>query len=1329
MVLASLRAPRSGVYVLQEILELTEDLNAELLASAWRQVAERYPPLRTSIIVSGHDHPLQRVSENPPTSWLTLDWSGTPADQMEDRFAEFLRLDWERGFNFDDGVPLRLTLIRASEHSHKLIWTVHHVLLDGRSLAIAWQEWFEIYDALRRGEQVRLPEAKAFSEHLDWLKRQDLDKAEAFWRQYFAGLSETTDYVVDRVHLEGVRPAHSPQEGFGKHKVQLSEELTSALWNFAERHNLTVNTLVQGAWAILLARYSDRSDVVFGAPRAGRRSSVADAGRMVGVLINILPLRIAVPPHASLLPWLKQIRERWIALREYEHTPLDKIWEWCGLPRGMPPFDSLLVYDHEPLSETLGKLGGEWRHRTISHRQFNESPLTLVVYGRPLLSIEIVYSERAFGSQCVTGITGHLSTLLRSFVEQPDCSLAELKVLTEREERWLVHDLNQSHAPNPPGTCVHRLFEQQVERTPRRPAFDSAGVLISYHELNRRANQLARFLQAQGAGPEDFIAVCMHRSPEAAIGVLAVLKAGAAFLPLDPRLPPGRLLPMLQDAGAKFLLSDNGDLSKLDVSGCAVLNLHLLEREIVNYSGQNLPDGASPANAAYAIYTSGSSGRPKAVVVTHRALVNHTLAASRVYGLSDSDRRLQFAWMGTDFFVAETFNSLCSGVTLVSALDRQGNSMAEFLRILDQRRITITGIPSSWWHAWVAAFSESGFAPPPSLRAVIAGMERVNPQALETWNRLAGKSIRWFNAYGPTETSPTSTIYEAGSSDWEGGQFVPIGRPLANTQTYVLDTAAKPVPVGVPGELYIGGAGVARGYLNLPELTAEKFLPDPFSTDSESRLYRTGDRAFYLPDGNLVFLGRLDRQVKIRGFRIELDEIETVLAKHPSVRGCAVEVQGPENRELLVAYVTPADGPAPAPAELRRHLSAYLPGHMLPAAFVTLPEMPLTLGGKIDRKSLPGYDPELLVSDENSQEPATPTEKRLAALWQHELGIPVVDTTANFFELGGDSLKAAQLITLIHHEFGQQLPFASLLGAPTIARIAAVLDGSGCAACDVAEWDTVLSLQPHGSLTPLFCIATTAQGPYCFRPLSKRLGAGQPLLVVCIMPKGEERVPTIQELAARACRSIRRIRPRGPYILGGYCFGGTVAFETARQLRSEGEDVRLLALFDTPAPGYPKLIRGHARNWRTLRDVVLRRRNGAHRIGVREIVSHFGMTGQLIKSKILANTERRIARLELTTLVPLARDVARWQERSLRMYQPKPLNVPIAQFIAQDETISARILEDPRLAWPEVSGGDVHVHRVPGAHGTLLGEPQTIEVARILSTLLRNVHNGMPTLP
>jgi len=1310
MVLASQRAPQAGAYLLQYVCDMPEDVDASLLQKTWLTIAARHAAFRASVVTT-HDGQLRlKVNEHPTGRWTILDWSHLSQEQQNAQFAEFLRRDFEKGFDFADGPPTRFALIRFGQAHYKFVWLFHHVVMDGRSLALSWKEWFGLYDAQRAGETLEFAQAMDFRDHIQWLQQKDLKPDEQFWREYLANLSQSTDYITDRI-----RPPHDiPQQGFAKEHVEFSEKLTDEVEQFAKSHNLTVNTLVQAAWALLLARYSDRSDIVFGAARVSRQSSAAGTAPLVGVLMNTVPIRIRVSPDTPLLTWLRQIREQWITLRDYEHTPTDRIWEWSGLPAGMPPYDNVLIYENRVFADSMRRLGGKWQHRSITRTQRTDSPMTLVANGRPRMFLEIVYNQSLFGRDLIFGMTQHLHALFQRFVAHPERPLWDLSMLTESDER-LQREVNRTGIDYPQDICVHRLFEQQAERIPDHLAFDSPSGVVTYREVNQRANRLAAFLRAKSAGAEDFVAVCMQRSPEAVLAVLGVAKSGAAFLPLDPRLPQERLMAMLQDARPKFVLADQTSYAKLSAYGPAVLNWNDLAAELAVQSFENLPDIAAPHNAAYAIYTSGSTGAPKAAVITHTSLVNYVLAAGRVYDISDRDRRLQFSWMGADFFVAEVFNNLSAGATLVFCLDQQGNSVTEFLRLLDEQRITITGMPSSWWHEWVRSFSTNGFTPPRSLRIVVTGMEQVNPEALQAWKREVGTRIRWFNAYGPTETTCTSTIYEAGTSDWEGERYVPIGKPVANTQVYVLDRQQKPVPAGVPGELYIAGTGVGRGYLNSAELTQQRFLPDPFSNDPAAPMYRTGDQVFSLPDGNLVFLGRLDRQVKLRGFRIELDEIETVVRKHPTVRECAVVVR----EERLIAYVSPVNGADPEVQHLRRHASAHLATHMIPATFVVLPKMPLTLSGKIDRQSLPSFDPALLAAGQEFKEASTPTEKLMVALWQQVLGVVVTDATANFFELGGDSLRAAQLILLIQQQFGKEFPFATLLRAPTIQRIAAILDSDEAEHTETSEgWDAVFPLQIQGSLAPFFCLSPTLQGPYCYRHLSKQLGTNQPFYVVRVLPKEGERVPTIEELAERTIQSIRVTKPHGPYVLAGYCFGGSIAFEAARQLTSMGEEVRMIVLFDTAAPGYPKVVREHRRKWRQLRDVVIG--SSDEKLGVREILAHLDTTSQMIKRKVMGKTERQIARYELAVLAPPVESVDKWQLRCAYMYEVKPTDIPVAQFVAQHQTISTRILDDPRLAWREICTGDFHLHHVSGSHGTLLGENGAPEIARLISGLLEN---------
>lgn len=1268
MVLASMRAPRSGAYIVQDVCETPEALDIGLLQRAWGVVAARHEALRTAIEVSADGGLSQFVRADARIPWCETGW-----------YDEFLRHDRTRGFDFAQGVPIRITLLRGPGNASTLVWTSHHVLLDGYSYPIVWQEWLAQYDALASGAASTPLETSAappFSAYLDWLDGQDFNAAQEFWRQHLAGVSRTTGFIVDRIQTA----APSDGDGLARESVVFSREETESIREFARRHDLTVGTLVQCAWALLLSRYGATPDVVFGVTRTGRRSGAPGAEYTVGPLLNTLPFRIAAVPDMRVLPWLRQVREQMLAMSRHEHTPLTRLREWNVLPAGTPPFDTLFVYEYERLGETLRKLGGNWSRRSVTVSQRTDAPLTLSAVGSPCLTLSVVYDTHLFCRETMAAMAGHLQTLIENFVATPDRRLADLNMLSARERQWLIEERNRPQFADVADLCAHQLFEREVARLPAAAAIDHAGPSLSFAQLNRRSNQIASLLRERGAGPEDLVGVCLRRSPDAVAAVLAVLKAGAAFVLLPPDLPAPRLAAMLQDACPKFVIVTAEHAGQFAGCACEVLCIDRLEDAIGRQPVSNLACIATPDNSAYAVFTSGSTGRPKAAILSHRALANHTQAVSRAYGVAPGDRRLQFASIGSDMFVSEIFTFLCAGATLVFCLDRDGNSLAEFLRLIEAQRITIAGMPASWWSAWAAAVESGGLAVPACLRIVIAGMERLNPAALAAFRRAAHAGLRFFNAYGPSETSPIATLYEAGSSPWESATLVPIGKPIANNRVYVLDDYGNPVPAGIPGELYIAGAGVARGYLNAPDLNAAKFPPDPYGADPARQMFRTGDCVFSLPDGNLVFLGRVDRQVKIRGFRVELEEIETVLAEHPAVLYCAVIAQAEREHTRLVAYFTSRGSPGAASEDLRLHLSRRLPDYMLPGAFVGLAEMPMTASGKVDRRSLPDYAPRVLPAA-HFDELANPTEKRLAAIWQNLLGSAPPGAAANFFESGGDSLRATQLVVRIQREFGKDLPFALFLRAPTIAQIARVLDGSTVPEHEIAQAAT-LSYAHRGTRTPLFCVTSHARDLYVFRHLANYLDTAQPVFVLNVPVREDDEAPTVEELAARVCQSIRGIRAAGPYILGGYCFGGTVAFETARQLIASGAEVPLVALFDTPAPGYPRLL------------------------GSRQMAVHVQTLGRLVSKAPAESAD--------------GNDVAK---AAARAYVPKPIDAAIAQFMAEDPVVRTLLLEDPRLAWRELCRNRFKVYRVPGDHATWLLEPHAqAAAARLTEALELHVH-------
>ncbi len=1225
MVLASLRAPRAGAYIVQDICDTSEEFDCTRLMTAWDTVAQRHPALRSLIDSAALS---QRPVPDPAVSWQELDWSGLDPRASDCRLEAFLREDWERGFDFD-GVPIRFTLIRRARGS-TLLWTAHHALLDGRSFVAVWREWFEIYDGV---EPAGKPAHK--------VETPPRETPEHFWRGYLAGLTGTTGYVVDRIG--GPRPATA----FARQQLRISPEIATGLRALAGRLDVTLNTLVLGAWALLLSRYSGRMDVVFGVTRSLGPGPI-------GLRINTLPFRVAVHPDDPLSGWLKQIRERWIALRDYQETSLATLYEWSGLSPGTPAFDSVVVYDHEPPSETLRKLGGLWLGRSVRRAQRTDFPLMLAGYGSPILDLQIAYDTRLFGGAVVAGLARHLEALLRGFVSHPEAKLSELKTVSGPAVKP-VANLD---------VCPTELFESQARRVPESVALEDTAGPISYAEVNRRANRLAGILRDRGAAPEQIVAVCLDRSPAAVVAVLAAGKAGAAFLPLDPGLPPDRLQWMLEDARPLLVVTCDAHAEKL--VNWPVLNLDRIGADLARQADVDAPPLATPENAAYVIYTSGSTGRPKAVVVTRRSLANYALAAIRRYGIGESDRRLQFASLGADVFVSEVFNYLCAGAALVFGPAQEGYSLAEFLRTVERGRITLTGLPSTWWHEWVKALEVGTARVPATLRAVIVGMEKVNAAAFRAWKRLAPSSVRLFNAYGPAEATGTATVYEAGASEWEGGDYVPIGKTLDNVRALILDSDGNPVPDGVPGELYLGGGCVARGYLNLPDLNRERFLPDPY--DPSGRVYRTGDIVLALPDDNLVFLGRRDRQVKIRGFRVELEEIETVLAEHPSVSRAAVVLD--EDGRLL-AYVS---GDRPVREVLRRHLARRLPAHMIPSAIVVLAKLPLTTAGKIDRQSLP--KPAAAAPAGPSPELSTETERQLAAIWSELLPVGQVGPADNFFELGGDSLRATRLLIRIQERFGKELPLAALVRCPSLVQLAAVLD------------DGMIS---PACAHPLFAIPGGDQNPIAFQALSRHL----PLVHVLQAPPAA----SIPEMAQALIREIRAASPDGPYLLAGHCFGGLVAFEIACQLQRQGHEIGLLALVDTPMPGFPSL----PRHWHLYLRAVL-------------------TPDWLVRPGYIFDRARlrALRRWRIAPGPPPADSILPYLQAQ-QAYVPGRFEGRIVQFVAADEWI----LKMPRIwrllglpcGWREVAAGGLDLRPLAADHLSILAEPAVAELGAQLRRL------------
>lgn len=1045
MLFETLRAPRSRVYHEQLCFELEGALEADAFEEAWRRVVAHHPTLRAVFEWEGLPAPRQRVAREASLELRWLDWRGHGASDQDVMLERLLDEDRERGFALAEGPPMRVTAIRRGHERTSVIWSVHHLVIDGWSALLALREVFAAYAALRSGVPCELPRHRPFRDFVRWVGSRELSAEASFWRESLG--ANVSPSAVEEGTERSVRC------------LRLSSEETARLEVFARRHRITLNTLLVGAWGVLLARRAGTADALFGVTLSGRSGALEGVQSMPGVLINTLPLRVETPPRAEPISWLQRLQERFLRLLEHEQTPLVEIQRWCGLPPGSALFDSLLVFENYPAEAERWRPDGTGlcveRRFGASHSPY---PLTLTVRPGGALELWASYSPAKWSERDIERLLGHLERMLGALVSGEGARLSDVPWLTGAEVARLAERARGPRVDLPPVSCQPALFEAQVARTPEALAARFGDERLSYRELDARANRLARLLQLQGVGPERRVGIFLSRSMDLLVSVLAVLKAGGAYVPVDPDYPAERVAYVLEDADVAVLLTQAALRERVPASRARVLVLEE-ERSRLEALPATAPERVlGPESLAYVLYTSGSTGRPKGVMVEHGNLVNFLQSMRREPGLGPKDVVVALTSLSFDIAGLELFLPLMVGASVVMA-PREWQLDGERLAagVAECGATLLQATPTTWRMLLQAGLPE-GVRP----RALCGG--EAMPQSLARALLQSAESV--WNVYGPTETTIWSTVELLREGDGEGP--ISLGHPIDNTDIHVLDAQGRPVPVGVPGELFIGGLGVARGYLGRPELTAQRFVPDPFSEWPGARMYRTGDLVRRLEDGGVEFLGRVDLQVKVRGHRIELGEIEAVIGRHPGVEQAVVTAHARAAEDVrLVAYVVARRGHAPLDTEaLRQWVAAGLPVYMVPSAFVSLPRFPLTPNGKVDRRALPSPDWSVLSgrSGGEGSAPRTPTEKALAELWRELLGVKSPRTGDGFFELGGHSLLAVQLGSRVRACFQVELSFQALIAEPTLAGMAAAID----AAAGQGEAVRGLVLESEAVLAPHF---------------------------------------------------------------------------------------------------------------------------------------------------------------------------------------------------------------------------------------------------------------------
>lgn len=1023
MLFHTLMAPDSGTYFEQCWCVLDGPLDPQAFKVAWRSVVQRHEVLRSECHWVDLDRPMQVVYDDAEPEWYVADWADLDPAEQDQALSEWLHADRRRGFRLDKAPLLRFGLIRLGADRHRFIWSFHHLLMDGWCGSLLVRETMRLYAGLE------LPPAPPpYRRYVEWRYALDEDAARAYWSRTLAGLPDAGLFGLER-------GAEAPSDSVFEIRETLDKDMAARLTAMARRERLTLATVLQGAWAFLLSRYSGKDDIVFGTVLAGRPPELPGAETMVGLFLNTVPLRIDTSPDKKLLDWLQSLQAEHRQRERHGHAALSDIQRWSGAGAGQQLFDTLLIVENLPLSmqDAFTKEAGQLTLRDPGSFERTHYPLTLRIFpGEETVLALTVDRERLSPSDTRRWLR-HYRNLLSSFADRSDARLGEIDILApEERERLLAMGRGLETAPAVP---VHEQVFAQAAEMPEKTALvytDLAGdIALSYRNLADRVDALAGQLHARGAGRGAIVAVCLRRGPDLVCGLLAVMRAGATYLPIDPDYPAERITYMLQDSGTALVLTDLSPSARSSFpAGVEVMGLD--EQEVSVSSKTFVPVRVHAEDLAYILYTSGSTGLPKGVPIRHGALSNFIQAMAARPGIDANDRLLALTTIGFDIAGLELFGPLAAGGTVIlsdGAVTRDGARLVSLVVRVQPTLIQAT--PAGW-----RMFVEAGWKGSPSIRMLCGG------EALDA--RLAvvllARGQELWNLYGPTETTIWSAVTRVQHEMLSGGG-VPVAGPIDRTQLYVLDPRGEPVSVGVPGELYIGGAGLSPGYWGKVGLTAEKFIPNSFRANADDGLYlyRTGDLVRWREDGMLDFLGRIDNQLKLRGYRIEPGEIEARLAAHPMVDEAAVLIEDRGTDRQLVAYLrmhenVQDDG---AVIVLQDHLAQALPSYMVPTVYVPLERFPLTPNGKVDRRALPSMRSHVVTKKEEPLPVFGEPASTLAGIWREALQVESVGLKDNFFDLGGHSLLVITLQSVVRERLGLVLDITDFFRFPTLETMAA----------------------------------------------------------------------------------------------------------------------------------------------------------------------------------------------------------------------------------------------------------------------------------------------------
>ncbi|RUS96566.1 hypothetical protein DSM106972_087530 [Dulcicalothrix desertica PCC 7102] len=1030
----SLYNPESAVYFEQLSCTLEGAVSIEAVNQAWQSLIDRHSILRTAIITKGQTEPVQVVFRKIVFKVVEQDWRGLNTFAQQNRLQQFLIEDRSQGFVLNRPPLMRVTLIRLGEESWQMVWSHHHLLLDGWSMQLLMREFFLLHKAAKEGVKASLPSVRPFGDFLSWLKQKNSQAAEPFWRHYLQGFSSQTPLsIIPAKKRDNI-------SNNTEIRLQLNPEETAQLQKLARACNVTLNTIIQGAWAILLNRYSRSEDIVYGITVAGRPPEMSGVEQMIGPFINTLPLRVSVS-NQTLDSWLQMLQQQQVEMREFEHSSLVDIQRLCDVPRGQTLFETLLAFENFPVDKSLKAENFGLNIQDVSFFEVTNYPITLIVIPGLELLFKLTYDSQRFDEDAMQLLLEQLHNLLKNMARDAKTALSSLSLLT-------------SNLTSPPtliqtqGDTLGACFGRTVSKYPERIAITFGQENITYGELDRRSNSIARFLQKQGIGREKRVAICLERSIDLIIAMLGVVKAGGIYVPVDPNYPRERIEFTVTDCEAELILTTQC-LSEVLPASAQLLYIDALDApHLVESDAPVLNDNLNPEDGAYVIYTSGSTGKPKGVLVTQNNVTRLFSNTNEWFGFNENDVWTFFHSFAFDFSVWEIWGALLYGGRLVIVSYAESRNPQKFLQLLQEQKVTVLNQTPSAFTQLLAAESTSSLLT--QLRYIIFGGEALNLQSLRPWFDRHGEETQLVNMYGITETTVHVTYRPIRRQDLlDNVSASLVGVPIPDLDIYLLDPNGNLLPPGVTGEIYVGGAGVSRGYLNRPEINKERFIPNSFASDSNARLYRSGDLARFLGNGDLEYLGRIDNQVKIRGFRIEIGEIEAALSQFPQVVENIVVVHSEDGNQRLVAYLV-CTGAIKSIEALRNHLLQSLPDYMVPSQFIYLDKLPLTTNGKVDHKALPAPEFKRENLEVSYVPPETDAEKTLAQIWAQVLGVNTVGRYDNYFALGGDSIRSIRVCSLALSA-GLTIKLEQIFSYPILSELAALSESKQSSASDTYQ--------------------------------------------------------------------------------------------------------------------------------------------------------------------------------------------------------------------------------------------------------------------------------------